>query len=167
MTILLALSVATLLLVVHAIWVYGKPTSAPLYKLTALEARVSKTITTYNTRFTSLEERLGVVEELGSVENVPSSQQSDGAYRTNESGERVPEEDPPKVAKPFVCGQPVDVAFLDDGESEDKPLLRFSAVFVRFSKNADGLTHVWLRCDGEPEPYALKDILLRHPGEVR
>ena len=173
MTILFVLSVATLLLVVHAIWVMAKPTPAPLHKLTALEARVSNNITTYNTntttyntRFTSLEERLSVVEELGSIENVPS-QQSDGSYRTNESGERV-SESPPVIAKPFVSGQTVDVRFMDDAEPEDKPLLRFSAIYVRFSKDTNGMTQVWLRCDEEdPKPYALEDVLLRHPGEAR
>jgi len=168
MAILFVLSFTTLLLVIHAIWFWAKPASAPLHKLDALEVRVSKIITTYNPRFASLEKSLGAVEErlsdLEEVDDVPSPQ-ADGPYRTNDSGERAPE-DPPVIAKPFASGQTVDVRFMDDAEPEDKPLLRFSATFVRFSKNADGLTHVWLRCDGEPEPYALRDVLLRHPGEA-
>ena len=174
MTILFVLSFTTLLLVIHAIWFWAKPPSAPLPKLEALEVRVSKIITTYNPRFASLEKSLSAVEELLSdlevveeVEDDAPSQQSDGPYRTHDSGERVPE-DPPKVVKAFVCGQTVDVRFLDDAESEDGPLLRFSAIYVRFSKDANGKSQVWLRCDEEekPEPYALEDVLLMHPGEA-
>lgn len=170
MTILFVLSFTTLLLVIHAIWFWAKPAPAPLHKLDALEARVSKTITTYNPRFASLEKSLSAVEErlsdIEEVDDVPS-QQSDGPYRTNDSGERVLE-DPPVIAKPFTSGQTVDVRFMDDAEPEDKPLLRFSAIYVRFSKDTDGKTQVWLRCDEEdPKPYALEDVLLRHPGEAR
>lgn len=109
----------------------------------------------------AIEERERLKPEGTYRENATSSRQQKNEVDDQQNG-------PPKVAKPFVCGQPVDVAFLDDGESEDKPLLRFSAVFARFSKDANGKTQVWLRCDEEkPEPYALEDVLLRHPGEVR
>jgi len=159
-------SVTTAVLISHVIVAMAKPSTAPLHRLVTLERRVNEAVRACNTRFAAQHERLSVLEEVEHPEETPS-QQSGGPYRTGSADEST-SEDPPEIRKPFVGGQTVDVAFLDDAEPKDGPLLRFSAVFERFSKDANGLTQVWLRCvEEKPEPYPLQDVLMCHPGDPR
>ena len=162
--------VGTTVLGMRSLWVANEASESQ----TKTNARLNDAIRSINKRFNTQSDRINSIEtemqsDYEDAAPEPSSPptQGDGPYRT--SSNRPSEDDSPtEIAKAFVSGQKVDVAFRDDEEPEHKPLLRFSAVFVRFSKDEKGQTQVWLKCDeGEPEPYRLADIDLRHPGEAR
>lgn len=157
--------VGTTVMGVRSLWVATEARD----DLARTNARLNDAIRTINKRFAAQSDRINAIDREDShPENISPPMQPEGPYRTR-SADSTPEEDsPPEIAKAFVSGQKVDVAFLDDGEPKDSPHLRFSAVFVHFSKDANGKTQVWLRCgEGEPEPYILANVYLMHPGEDR